>query len=361
MRASRFAATAGILSLCGATSTNEFECPDAPSLDCDTIVANGMEFSCRFTGGREARAAPINAVLLHGFPEFSRWWIPLMEHWQRELGADMRAVACDLRGYSAGASPDDEDSYAYDLLAQDVWAIADAVGFGSDTRFHLLGHDHGSMLGYRVATQPGAEDRLLSYTGISVPHPTAFSWALGGGNEAQAVASGYFNQFSAPNSANALWPVFGGPDGTFPTAQALQRTLWWYSGALPYVTRPAVYDDATFYKYIPRWSFMDFVRLSLPISERPAQEPSSELGPVRVPTLFLCGSDDEFLLCTQEWAKDPSYYADRFDYEAFPCGHDLMRAGPNACDADDTVRAIFASIDRHLQTNISQPVVVSAQ
>ena len=37
-------------------------------------------------------------------------------------------------------------NYNYTTLASDVWAVANAVNFTG--KFHLLGHDHGAMLGF---------------------------------------------------------------------------------------------------------------------------------------------------------------------------------------------------------------------
>ena len=70
-------------------------------------------------------------VLLHGFPETSHMWIPLLEH----LGANgYRAIAPDLRGYSRGARPEGAENYSYPAMADDVLGIAEALG---RERFHL--------------------------------------------------------------------------------------------------------------------------------------------------------------------------------------------------------------------------------
>jgi pimeloyl-ACP methyl ester carboxylesterase len=73
-------------------------------------------------------------------------------------------VACNQRGYSPGASPPLEGSYSYSQLGADVWDVAEAVLNSSSTKFHLVGHDHGAMLGWTVAASSLGKRRLLSFT-----------------------------------------------------------------------------------------------------------------------------------------------------------------------------------------------------
>ena len=76
-----------------------------------------------------------------------------------------------------GASPGESSAYHSAVLAEDVYALAAAANV---SRFHLVGHDHGALLGWRIAAQRPA--KILSYTALSVPHVDAFSQALVGGN-----------------------------------------------------------------------------------------------------------------------------------------------------------------------------------
>lgn len=57
-------------------------------------------------------------------------------------------LACDQRGFSPGASPYNETEYDYDLLVQDIFAIADSH-FGAGSRFHVIGHDQGARVAPR--------------------------------------------------------------------------------------------------------------------------------------------------------------------------------------------------------------------
>ena len=129
------------------------------------IEINSFTFDVRSSGDEGELV-----ILLHGFPETSHMWIPLLEH----LGSNgYRAIAPDLRGYSRGARPEGAENYSYTTMVDDVLGIAEA--FDSE-RFHLVGHDHGAGLGWFVA---GTHDnRIASWSALSVPHIDAFGNAI---------------------------------------------------------------------------------------------------------------------------------------------------------------------------------------
>ena len=179
-------------------------------------------------------------ILLHGFPETSHMWIPLIEH----LAANgLTVIAPDLRGYSAGARPEGAEHYGYPVMAEDIIAMADGLGH---ERFHLVGHDHGAGLGWVIAGRHS--DRLLSWTALSVPHIDAFGAAIAN-NAEQRERSQYMNFFrqvgvaetalssndfaalrgvwneSSPEQVEEYLRVLGQPG-------ALTGALNWYRGAL---------------------------------------------------------------------------------------------------------------------------------
>ena len=126
------------------------------------IDANGMTFRARVAG---LEGDGPGLVLLHGFPESSIMWTPLIE---AAAAAGFRVVAFDQRGYSPGARPDAVADYALDALISDLLAVADAVGFET---FHLGVHDWGSVVGWLgAAAHPG---RIQSLFSLSIPHPGA--------------------------------------------------------------------------------------------------------------------------------------------------------------------------------------------
>jgi len=89
------------------------------------------------TGGR-----PL--MLVHGFTgakeDFSDFLEPLAER-------GWHAVAPDLRGHGASDHPGEEESYSLAIIAADLLALADALGWG---RFVLLGHSMGGMVAQQL-------------------------------------------------------------------------------------------------------------------------------------------------------------------------------------------------------------------
>jgi pimeloyl-ACP methyl ester carboxylesterase len=94
-----------------------------------------LEFAQAGSGGRPF-------MLVHGFTgakeDFTEWLEPLAaEGWH--------SVAPDNRGHGESPKPDDESAYSFDLLADDLFELADSL-WGSDTPFVLLGHSMGGMV-----------------------------------------------------------------------------------------------------------------------------------------------------------------------------------------------------------------------
>lgn len=148
---------------------------ELPLLERTTAPTDGL---CRIRiGSLEFRVRVANlagpgeaAILLHGFPQTSASWQPLIG----ELAdRGLRVVAFDQRGYSPGARPTGLAAYALERLVGDVLAVADAAGFD---RFHLVGHDWGAAVAWSVAI--ARPDRVASLSALSVPHPAAFGEAL---------------------------------------------------------------------------------------------------------------------------------------------------------------------------------------
>ncbi len=134
-------------------------------------------------------------LLLHGFPETSYEWRAQLE----ALGAaGYRAVAPDQRGYAAGARPAALDDYTVDLLVDDVFGFADALGA---KRFHLVGHDWGGFVAWYAAARD--DGRLLTLTVVSTPHPVPFRAAMHSGGD-QRDRSSYMDWFRSPD-AEAGW------------------------------------------------------------------------------------------------------------------------------------------------------------
>ncbi len=127
------------------------------------LRSGDMTFRARVAGLRNDGP---NVILLHGFPESSIVWDELLPI---AAASGYRMLAFDQRGYSPDARPSGAENYAIPLLIDDLLSVADTIGFD---RFHLAGHDWGAVVGW--FTSMAHEDRLLSWTALSIPHAGAF-------------------------------------------------------------------------------------------------------------------------------------------------------------------------------------------
>jgi pimeloyl-ACP methyl ester carboxylesterase len=153
------------------------------------IDASAMTFSARAAGPHDGRAV----LLLHGFPQTSWCWRPLLS----ALGeAGYRPVAPDQRGYSPKARPPEVFAYAVPKLVDDVIALADTMEMPA---FDLVGHDWGGMVAWVTAAR--FPERIRSLTVLSTPHPGALRDALLGGDPEQARRSAYIAKFQEPETA----------------------------------------------------------------------------------------------------------------------------------------------------------------
>jgi len=84
-------------------------------------------------------------LLVHGFTADSGEVASVMEPL---AGLGWHAVAPDLRGHGASDRPTDAGAYSFELLAGDVVALADALGWD---RFALVGHSMGGAVAQLVA------------------------------------------------------------------------------------------------------------------------------------------------------------------------------------------------------------------
>ena len=204
-----------------------------------TVSFSAIEIGDYVFDVRQAGEMGEAVILLHGFPETSHMWIPLMEHLAAE---GYQSAAADQRGYSATARPQAAGCYAYTEMAHDVIGLADALGY---ERFHLVGHDHGAGLGWFVAGN--YPERIISWSALSVPHLDAFGGAIAN-NPEQAEKSQYIKFFQEDGAAEAamsaddfkllksVWDK-SNPDQVeeymrvFSQDGALTGALNWYRGA----------------------------------------------------------------------------------------------------------------------------------
>jgi len=125
------------------------------------IKARGLTFDV-YEGG-PADGEPV--LLLHGFPQDHREFDLLVP---KLHAAGLRTYALDQRGYSPGARPPEPAEYTLPEVAADALAVLDGLGVESA---HVIGHDWGAAVGWRLAALHPARVRTL--TAVSVAHPKA--------------------------------------------------------------------------------------------------------------------------------------------------------------------------------------------
>jgi epoxide hydrolase 4 len=135
-------------------------------LEHTSFVVNGVSLHV-------VQAGPVDGpliVLLHGFPEF---WLEWRDYFVPLAQAGFRVVAPDQRGYNLSSKPQGVAAYRLDLLADDIFALADSLGRRT---LRVVGHDWGSAVAWWMATRnPSRLERLVT---MDAPHPSVWMSAV---------------------------------------------------------------------------------------------------------------------------------------------------------------------------------------
>ena len=99
-------------------------------------------------------------VLIHGFGDTSRMWVPLFD----EFGKEFTIIAPDLRGLGDSSRP--AAGYDKKTLAVDIHELVKSLGY---QRIYLVGHDIGLMVAYAYAAQFPAEVEKLALLEAPIP------------------------------------------------------------------------------------------------------------------------------------------------------------------------------------------------
>ena len=202
--------------------------------------------NCRI-GGMENDGETV--ILLHGFPETSYMWVELMD---MLIKKGYRVIAPDQRGYSPKARPTLIKEYTLKHTVSDVLAIANAYKL---KRFHLVGHDWGSSVGWAfIAEYP---NMIYSWTSLSIPHMKAFQEAYNNDFDQQKKSKyiGFFNMpffpelymsFNNYKNLRKVWKVHGDEEidaylNVFRQRGALRSALNWYRANIGNRRKPSDY------------------------------------------------------------------------------------------------------------------------
>jgi haloacetate dehalogenase len=161
------------------------------------LPGDGLTLSVQRAG------AGLPVILLHGFPQTGMAWHRVAP----ALAKAHDVIIPDLRGYGGSDAPPDDaghTTYAKRQMARDVVALMDCFGL---PRAHVIGHDRGARVAYRLALDhPGRIDRL----GIIEIATTADYWAHWNAEMAMAAYHWTFLAQPAPLpehliGADPLW------------------------------------------------------------------------------------------------------------------------------------------------------------
>ncbi len=114
-------------------------------------------------GYEQGHPARPTVLLVHGYPDTHQVWDDVAT----ALAADHHVVRYDVRGAGGSGQPARRRDYRLELLAGDLFAVAEAVS--PDRPVHVVAHDWGSIQSWEAVTHPGAPGRIASYTSISGP------------------------------------------------------------------------------------------------------------------------------------------------------------------------------------------------
>ena len=276
------------------------------------VVANGLTFLCRKQGDQ---GEPV--IMLHGFPETSHMWLPLME---KLSSVGYQCLAPDQRGYSPGARPEGIEQYHYDHLSDDVIALADEMGY---EKFHLIGHDHGSGVGWTVTYRHA--NRVQSWTAMSVPHIAAFGRAIRE-DEDQSNRSQYIGVFQQVGEAEKLLSA----DNLAPLKQ-----IWVKSSKEQVAEYVNVFSQTG-----ALTGGLNWYRGSLSL-ESGIADATQVIGDISTPTLCLWGNQDMAIgRQSTEWARE--YMTGPYRFVEMDAGHWLIQ------EAEEQV---IGEILSHLRSN----------
>ncbi|GLZ39866.1 SDR family oxidoreductase [Actinokineospora sp. NBRC 105648] len=214
-------------------------------------------------------------LLVHGFPDTHALWDGMAER----LAENYHVVRYDTRGAGESTAPRKRSAYRTQLLAEDLFAVADAVS--PRLPVHLVAHDWGSIQSWEAVTDSRAKTRIASFTSVSGPsldhvghwvrrrlsRPTPANVAK---VVNQLVHSWYIYLFHIPVLPGLAWRTVIGPRW----GEILRRV----EGVTGHVPAPTIGADAA--RGVQLYRANMFNRISRP-RPRPAEVPVQVVIPTR--------------------------------------------------------------------------------
>lgn len=124
------------------------------------IESDGRKLFLKYHSPARSRGT---ILFLHGFPDDHDTYSYQMD----ALGLDYRVASLEMRGVGRSQRPTSGKDYAVRNILPDIDRVIEYLG----SPVHLVGHDWGSMIGWCYATDSERSANLLTYQGMSAPHP----------------------------------------------------------------------------------------------------------------------------------------------------------------------------------------------
>ena len=258
-------------------------------------------------------------LMLHGFPQCRAMWADIAT----DLSKANTLVMADLRGYGASSKPDlsDISNYTFRAMGEDQTALMEHLGF---PKFHLVGHDRGARVAYRMALD--APDAILSLALMDIvpTHHLVTNWN-------SAVAKAYYHwTFLAQPSPFPETMIGADPDHFY------EACLLGWGGA-------KISDFAQIETYRAAWRDPDTIagttndyRAGFTLDvDHDAQDIGRKIA---CPTLVLFGADGVMAKLYDIHSTWAPWLSD-MRTEAIPGGHFFVDQSPNET---------AASLKRHL-------------
>ncbi len=150
---------------------------------------------------------PVHVVLVHGYPDDQTLWKGVVDRLEvAERG--LHAVTYDVRGAGRSSVPPRIRDYRNQRLTDDLVAVVEAT-VPAGERFHLVGHDWGSIQSWDSLRDPRLADRILSFVSVSGPSidhaATLFRRRPSRSLLGQVARSLYIGLFQAPLAPELMW------------------------------------------------------------------------------------------------------------------------------------------------------------
>ena len=255
------------------------------------VKTKDFTFTCR-VGGMENDKGTI--FLLHGFPETSRMWNDFIKVLENE---GYRIIAPDQRGYSKGARPSKVSDYTIDKLTQDVIDIANE--FNID-KFHLVGHDWGSAVGWYIASN--FSDRIITWSALSVPHLDAFVYSMRN-DKVQIKKSEYIKFFNKPILPEIYFKIFSYKN---------LKNIWRKSSESEIISYLETFKQRRTLKSALNWYRANF------------KDDESVIGDISIPTLIIYGMND-MAIDVKSVDNSEKFLKGRYKIEKLDSGHWLIQ------------------------------------